>query len=267
MSESIEPNNERPVLLTHAANGVSRITFNRPAKRNAMNRATRAAFVLALDECRGQSKVIVLAGNGPAFCAGMDLKEDPGTSTGDPLLDRRSEWAEIQEELRRHPAIIIAAVHGFALGGGSTLIHVADLAIAADDAQIGMPELGFGLYPTLAAPASQMRIGKKRAAWMVLTTERINGTTAAEWGMVNKSVPAEQVLAEAEALAERVAAFDATSLEWSKRALWKIPDELHEWTSAIEYGDHVAKQIASRTTTIADGLANFASGQRGQGQG
>ena len=122
-----------PVLVHHADNGVPRITFNRPAQRNAMNRAARAGIVTALDECRGRAKVIVLAGNGPAFCTGMDPKEDPSTSTG-------------------------------ALGGGSTLINTADLAIAAEEAQIGMPEIGFGLYPTQAGPAAQLRLSKKRAA-------------------------------------------------------------------------------------------------------
>jgi enoyl-CoA hydratase/carnithine racemase len=256
-----QPESDDVILLTHTPEGVSRITFNRPRQRNAMNRAARAAIVRALDECRSRSKVIILSGNGPAFCAGVDLKESGDVSTGDALLDRRSEWAAVQEELRRHPAIVIAAVHGYALGGGSTLINVADLAIAAEDAQIGMPEIGFGLYPTLAGPAAQLRIAKKRAAWLVLTADRIDGITAAEWGLVNKAVPAALLNGEVTALAHRLASFDAVSLDWSKRALWKIPDEISEWSSAMEYGDHVAKQISARTDAIEDGLAKFNSGK------
>ncbi|SEB59244.1 enoyl-CoA hydratase/isomerase family protein [Streptomyces melanosporofaciens] len=257
---------EQSVLVEHFDNGISRITFNRPHKRNAMNRAARVGIVRALDECRGRSKVIILTGNGPAFCAGIDLKEGE-VSTGDAELDRRTEWAAVQEEIRNHPAVVIAAVNGIALGGGSTLINVADLAVVANEAQIGMPEIGFGLYPTLAGPAAQLRLQPKHAAWLVLTAERIDGTTAAEWGLVNIAVPLEELAAAATALAERVASFDATALEWSKKGLWKIPGEISEWTQAIAYGHEIAGELRARSTALAEGLGRFRSGERNPGQG
>lgn len=254
------------ILLTHRDNGVSWITFNRPSKRNAMNLAARARLIEVLDECR-QSKVIVLTGSGPAFCAGVDLTEGAPGNTGDAVLDRRSTWAGVQNELRNHPAVVIAGVNGFALGGGSTLINVADLAVAADEAQIGMPEMGFGLYPTLAGPAAQLRISRKRAAWLILTAQRINGTTAADWGMVNASVPLSDLAKTVQDLADRVAGFDSAALKWSKRALWTIPDEVSQWNSALEYGEHISKQIQSESDAFSAGLAGFRSGQRSQGQG
>jgi enoyl-CoA hydratase/carnithine racemase len=257
---------EPVVLVEHADTGISRITFNRPNQRNAMNRAARVGIVQALDECRGKSKVVILTGNGLAFCAGVDLKEGQ-VSTGDPELDKRSEWDAVQEEIRNHPAIVIAAVNGFALGGGSTLINVSDLAISAHEASIGMPEMGFGLYPTLAGPAAQLRLSPKRAAWLVLTAERIDGATAAEWGMVNQSVPLEKLDEVVTALAKRIAGFDATALELSKKALWKIPGEISDWTSAIAYGTDVYAQIRARSTVLADGLDKFRDGQRNPGQG
>jgi enoyl-CoA hydratase/carnithine racemase len=173
----------------------------------------------------------------------------------------------VQEEIRNHPAVVIAAVNGFALGGGSTLINVSDLAVAADEAQIGMPEIGFGLYPALAGPAAQLRLAPKHAAWLVLTAERTDGATAAEWGLVNRSVPLEHLDAEVTALAERVASFDATALERSKKALWKIPGEISEWTQAIAYGDEVKDEIRVRSTALAEGLARFRVGERNPGQG
>lgn len=257
---------EPAVIVEHADNGVSRITFNRPKQRNSMNRAARVGIVQALDECLGRSKVIILTGRGTAFCAGVDLKEGE-TSSGDPELDKRSEWPAVQEAIRNHPAIVIAAVNGFALGGGSTLINVSDLAVAADEASIGLPEIGFGLYPTLAGPAIQLRVSSKRAAWMVLTGERIDGSTAADWGMVNQSVPLEKLNQEVTALAERIANFDATALELSKKALWKIPGEISEWSSAIAYGTEVFNQIQNRGTAFAEGLSRFREGQRNPGQG
>jgi len=262
-----EAETDQVVLVEHRDGGISRITFNRPAKRNAMNRAARVGIVRALDACRDhKSKVIVLTGNGPAFCAGVDLKEGD-VSSGDAELDRRSEWAAVQEEIRSHPAIVIAAVNGAALGGGSTLINVADLAVAADEAQIGMPEIGFGLYPTLAGPATQLRLQPKRAAWLVLTAERIDGPTAAEWGLVNLSVPLAELDTSVTALAERVASFDATGLEWSKKGLWKIPGEISEWTRAIAHGHEIADEIRARSTTLAAGIGRFRSGERNPGQG
>ncbi|MGP3637460.1 enoyl-CoA hydratase/isomerase family protein [Streptomyces sp. 24-1644] len=257
---------QQPVLVEHLDSGISRITFNRPDKRNAMNRAARAGMVRALDECRGRSKVIIVTGNGSAFCAGVDLKEGD-VSTGDAELDRRSEWPAVQEEIRSHPAVVIAAVNGFALGGGSTLINVADLAVAAAEAEIGMPEIGFGLYPTLAGPAAQLRLSPKHAAYLVLTAERIDGTTAAQWGLVNQAVPRAELDTAVTALAARVASFDAAALQWSKKALWKIPGEISEWTGAIAYGHEVADELRARSTAVAEGLGRFRAGERNTGQG
>jgi enoyl-CoA hydratase/carnithine racemase len=79
--------------------------------------------------------------------------------------------------IREHPAIFVAAVNGFALGGGATLISMCDLAIAADQAEIGMPEIGFGAYPQYSGPAAQIQLTAKRAAWLVLTAECIDGRT------------------------------------------------------------------------------------------
>ena len=100
--------------------------------------------------------------------------------------------------IREHPAIFVAAVNGFALGGGATLISMCDLAIAAEEAEIGMPEIGFGAYPQFSGPAAQIQLTPKRAAWLVLTAERIDGRTAEAWGMVNRSVALDRLMAEAE---------------------------------------------------------------------
>jgi len=267
-----------PVLLERIEDGVALITLNRPAQRNAMNRAARVALLDALDECgRPESdvKVIVLTGAGPAFCAGVDLKEvakekdapDSGNAdSGDPD-SRQTNWRAVQEELANHPAVVIAAVNGFALGGGLTLINAADLAVINEDAQLGMPEIGFGLYPALAGPATQLRVSRKRAAWLVLTADRIDGRAAVEWGLANLAVPADQVQAEALSLARRVAAYDATGLRWSKRALWTVPEHISGWSEALDYGEAVGVRIRAEAETTQRGLEAFASGTRNPGQG
>ncbi|GAA5163224.1 enoyl-CoA hydratase-related protein [Pseudonocardia eucalypti] len=262
-----------PVLLERLGDGVARITLNRPAQRNAMNRAARVALLNALDECTRPGagvNVIVLTGSGPAFCAGVDLKEvakeqdDPAAGN---LDSRRASWRAVQDELAKHPAVVIAAVNGFALGGGLTLINAADLAVVDEDAQLGMPEIGFGLYPALAGPATQLRVSRKRAAWLVLTADRIDGRTAVEWGLANLAVPADRVAAEALSLARRVAGYDATGLRWSKRALWTVPEHISGWSRALDYGEDVGARIRAEADATQRGLEGFASGTRNPGQG
>ncbi|WP_156096140.1 enoyl-CoA hydratase/isomerase family protein [Amycolatopsis jejuensis] len=233
---------------------VARITLNRPEKRNAMSRSARTQLLDILDRCDGRVKGIVLTGAGPAFCAGVDLKEsaEEDIDADRRGAGRRTSWLAVQERIRQHSAIVIAAVNGFALGGGLTLINSSDLAVAAEDAPIGMPEVGFGLYPGLAGPSTQLRLGAKRSAWMVLTADRITGATAAEWGLVNFAVPAGELESAALELARRVARHNAVTLSWAKRALHEIPMYISDWTKALEYGEDVRSQITARTDVLDD---------------
>lgn len=242
------------------------ITINREEKRNAMNRASRNALRAAMDQVVGVCKAVVLTGTGGSFCAGVDLKER--------VLDKEQgkdtaveEWIDVNVAIREHPSIFIAAVNGLALGGGATLVNVCDLAIASNNAQIGMPELGFATYPGLAAPATQLTLNRKRAAWMILTTDRIDGPTAAEWGLVNKCVESEALREEALALAERVAQFDATALTASKIALDRIPASITDWRQAFVYGQFSNSWIRARTGAQGEGLRKFSAGGKNLGQG
>jgi enoyl-CoA hydratase/carnithine racemase len=261
------PADQQLMLIDRPADGVARITFNRPAQRNAMSRAARQSLIGALERTAESARVVILTGSGPAFCAGVDLKELDAEGDAQDALGGDAPWIAVQEAIRRHPAIVIASVNGFALGGGVTLINSSDLAIAADEAQIGMPEIGFGLYPGLAGPSTQLRIGQKRAAWMVLTGERISGTTAADWGLVNAATPLERLQSDAIALATRIAGYDPVALRWCKKALWEIPMHISDWTSALEFGEGVGVQIRSKSGAAGAGLRSFAEGGRSASQG
>jgi enoyl-CoA hydratase/carnithine racemase len=242
------------------------IRINRPEKRNAMSHAARLEMIAALGAVR-HHKVVVLTGTGASFCSGVDLKEaaaENGTAVAE---ERAQEWIGVLLAIRRHPAIFIAAVNGFALGGGSTLINVCDLAIAANEAQIGMPEIGFATYPGMAGPAAQIMLPRKRAAWMVLTGQRVDGPTAERWGMVNLSVPLAELEAEAEALARHVAQFDAAALSESKAALDVIPTRINDFAGGFEFGRRVNAAIAARSTGQREGLTRFARGEANPGQG
>jgi enoyl-CoA hydratase/carnithine racemase len=253
------------VITRHT--GWAEVRIAREAKRNAVDRATRQGLLAAFEALRGDVRVVILTGTGASFCAGMDLKEVEQDRTHG--IDSASdEWIAAMLAIRDHPAIFIAAVNGLALGGGSTLINVCDLAIASTTASIGCPEMGFATYPAMAGPAAQLAgLTRKQAAWLVLTTNRIDGATAAAWGMVNQCVAPEALLPTAAELAARIAQFDAVALRESKKALDMIPAAVTGWPQAMAMGQAVNAVIRSRSTTAADGLARFAAGVKNPGQG
>lgn len=260
---------ELVLLEDHPEEGWARITLNRPEKRNAMSSAAQAELRAALAACKEKSKAVIITASGPAFCAGIDLKERRDLDGARPrqFAYGGNSWAETNWAIRTHPAVCIAAVNGLALGGGITLINACDLAIAAEEASIGMPEMGFATYPGLAGPSTQLRLLPKHAAWLVLTAKRIDGRTAERWGLVNQVVPLAELQAAAEALARHVAQFDATALEYSKRALATIPFEISDWQDAIHFGGVTNAQIRALTSAASEGLTRFASGARNPGQG
>jgi enoyl-CoA hydratase/carnithine racemase len=242
------------------------IRLNRPEKRNAMSHAARVALADALVTVR-QHKVVVLTGTGTSFCSGVDLKEAAAERETDGGEASAREWIEVLLSIRRHPAIFIAAVNGFALGGGSTLINVSDLAIAANEAEIGMPELGFATYPGMAGPAMQIMLPRKRAAWMILTAQRVDGVTAERWGMVNRSVPLADLEREADVLARHVAQFDAAALSESKATLDVIPTRIGDFAGGFDHGRRVNAAIDARSAGQDEGLSRFARGEANVGQG
>jgi enoyl-CoA hydratase/carnithine racemase len=246
---------------THAV-----IRLDRPEKKNAMNRAARRELLGTLAALQGH-RAIVLTGTGDSFCAGVDLKESRADAEAGTPPEPASDWIEVNLAIRRHPAIFIAAVNGLALGGGATLVSVCDLALAATEAEIGMPEIGFAAYPQFSGPGAQIQLTAKRAAWLVLTAERIDGATAEAWGMVNRAVPRARLMAEAEALAARLGRFDPAALTESKRALEAIPQQISDWRTAFEYGIAANRRIREAGQAQQEGFARFAAGQRNPGQG
>ncbi|MGL4286641.1 MAG: enoyl-CoA hydratase/isomerase family protein [Phreatobacter sp.] len=255
-----------PVVVTRHT-GWAELRLDREARRNAVDRASRQALLSAFEALRGEAKAIVLTGTGTSFCAGMDLKErEHDREQG--IEGAGEEWIAVNLAIRAHPAIFIAAVNGLALGGGATLINVCDLAIASTSASIGCPEMGFSTYPGMAGPAIQLSgVTRKQAAWLVLTTNRIDGATAERWGMVNACVEPDQLLPRAHGLATQIAGFDAVALTESKQALDRIPAEITGWREAMDHGQAVNAAIRARTTAQDEGSARFAAGLKNPGQG
>lgn len=259
------PAESRSDVLVDLKDGYAILTLNREEKRNALSRAMLAELHKSLDDLR-DCKAVILTGAGErAFCAGMDLKEALPDRPTRAYAHGNNEFFELLEKMRRHPAVFITAVNGFALGGGLTLTHNSELAIAAEHATFGMPEIGFGVFPALAGPATAHRISPKHTAWMVLLGGRTDAQTAERWGIVNEVVRGDQLLGRAEELAQHIAQFDAIALDHSKKALREVMDL--EWSRAIDYGFTVNDTIARHTAAMVEGLSKFSKGERNIGQG
>ncbi|MCL2542768.1 MAG: enoyl-CoA hydratase-related protein [Nocardioidaceae bacterium] len=217
--------------LYEVRDGVAVITLNRPAALNAVDAALSTAVGEGLEAAQADDavRVVVVTGTGRAFCAGADLKaisagQDIG-ATGHP------EWGFAG--LVRHwiDKPVIAAVNGFAMGGGTELALACDLVVAADSARLGLPEVKRGLLAAAGGVVRlQRQVALKRALELALTGEGIDAETAREWGMVNRVVPAADVLDEALALARTIAANAPLSVQESKRALYRAAAAGSDWS-------------------------------------
>jgi len=236
------------------------ITFNRPEKLNALSSPMVLQFQQRLEECRGRHSVIIVTARGKAFCAGVDLKErNEWVSKGAKIRgdNVRNKWYDTMGTIiRNHPAVFIAAVNGLAVGGGATLVNICDLAIMAEEAEIGVPQIRWGIYPGIAGASTQLRVLRKHAAWSILTGDNLSAAAAVEMGIVNLAVPGAKLLDEAKALAAHIAQFEPVALDWCKKALDQIPSHFSEWTSALEYGRGVTSiitdQVAKSRAAVPD---------------
>lgn len=205
---------------------VARLTLGRPEARNALSldllRALRAALAGVQERAaRGEVTVLILTGEGKAFCAGMDLK----AVLGDDGLARTllNELAEFTLELRALPAVTLARVNGAAIGGGCGLACVCDLAITHADSRMGFPEVDLGVCPAVVAPWLVRKIGAGRARAVLLSGGVMSGARAKEIGMVDECVPTAGELDEAvHQWATRLALGGPHALATTKELLNKI---------------------------------------------
>ena len=172
-------------LIIDHMDGWARLTLNRPAQKNALNTSLLAALAQALGSCAADPAVraVVLTGAEGNFAAGAEITEIETKSAADGAVDpRKAHWAAI----RAFPKPLIAAVDGFALGGGFELALMADLLILGASARVGLPETNLGLIPGAGGGQRLMALaGRARAMRMVLTGEVIDASTAYTWGIAS----------------------------------------------------------------------------------
>jgi enoyl-CoA hydratase len=200
---------------------IALVRLNRPKVLNALSTDLMEELVdcfLSLDK-NPEVRVIILTGNERAFAAGADIAQMVSASPIDQISDQRFRTWEM---LRLITKPIIAAVNGFALGGGCELAMACDLIIAGDDAKFSQPEIKIGTIPGAGGTQRLTRaIGKSKAMMMVLTGEMIDAKTAYEWGLVAKVIPAQALLQESFELAKIISDRAPVAVRLAKEAVNK----------------------------------------------
>lgn len=195
-------------LLVEKSNFVAKVFINRPNKLNALNRATiqeiHDAFKALKED--DEVKVIILTGTGEkAFVAGADISEFANYSVSEGKDLAAKGQALVFDYLANFPKPIIAAVNGFALGGGLELAMSAHFRIASDNAKLGLPETSLGVIPGYGGTQRLPQlVGKGRAMEMIMTAGMINAEKALNYGLVNEVVPQEELMNLAEKLAGKI---------------------------------------------------------------
>jgi len=212
-------------LLVEDALPVVIVTMNRPEQRNALSTDLMREMISALEEQsqRAECRVIILRGAGPAFSAGHDLKE---------LLNRTLEQereifnvcVDLMQTIQKIPQPVIASIHGIATAAGCQLVATCDLAIASENAKFATPGVKIGLFCSTPQVALARNIGRKRAMEMLLTGKMIDANTAADWGLVNRVVPALQLDVEVMELAKQIASASPLTLRVGKQSFYQQID-------------------------------------------
>lgn len=200
------------------------VQFNRPEVLNAINMKLMEELVDALELLDKDNDVrcIILTGNEKAFAAGADITEMAEASSIEMLVrDQFARW----DRIRKIKKPIIAAVSGFALGGGCEVAMTCDMVIASETARFGQPEINIGVMPGAGGTQRLTRaVGKVKAMEMVLTGRMMSAEEALRWGLINKVVPVEYYLEEAKAWAKEIAAKPPIAVRLAKEAVLKAFD-------------------------------------------
>jgi len=243
----------------NVANRVATITLNRPEKRNALNAEMvselKTAFAKA--ETDQDAKVIVLAAEGDAFCAGADLAylEQLQQNTFEENLADSSHLKELFYQIYTHPKVVVAKIQGHAIAGGCGLATVCDFSFAADHAKFGYTEVRIGFIPAIVKVFLLRKIGEGKAKELLLTGELIDAVSAKQFGLINDIMPADE-------LDEKINAFtqmlvnknSGQSMQLTKQMIANVQE------LSLEEGlNHAAEQNAKAraTSDCQQGIAAF----------
>jgi enoyl-CoA hydratase/carnithine racemase len=239
-------------IQTSIADGIATVTMNRPAQRNAMNRAMLDGLTKSFDDLdsRRDVRVVIVRGAGPAFCAGMDLKEMEARGGA---ADQEADVVDVLQRVERSQHPTIAMVHGDAIAGGCELALHCDLRVMADTARIGMPLARIGLIVPFKLGQKLVEIiGPAHTRHLMFTGRPIDARRAHEIGMVHQVVPAAEVESTTQTLARTIADNAPLSLKGIKAVLQR----------ALELRDQVPSDDLDAAARKARASADASEGRR-----
>jgi len=238
------------VLLRTETDGIATLTLNRPEARNALSLGLMAALTDAIAGIAETPsvKVVIIAANGPGFCAGHDLRElraDPS----EPFYRATFEaCARLMTAIIRLPKPVIAQVHGIATAAGCQLAASCDLVVAAQSARFATPGVNIGLFCSTPMVALSRAVPRKQAMEMLLTGEMISSERAREIGLVNRVVPDASLAAATTELATAIAAKSPLTLAIGKEAFYRQAemalDDAYAYTAEVMTRNMLARDAA-----------------------
>ena len=237
--------NHSDILLEKLAdNGILRLTLNDVKRRNALSEEmmTKLATALTSASKNSDTKVIILAGNGPAFCSGHDLREMSTARNNDDdgeayFTEVFSSCSELMQMIVNHPKPIIAEVSGVAAAAGCQLVACCDLAVAGESARFITPGVNIGLFCSTPMVALSRNLSNKAAMEMLLTGEMVDSRKAERIGLINRVVEDKNITQNTEELASLIASKSSMVLETGKKAFYNQKDmslpEAYEYASQV----------------------------------
>jgi enoyl-CoA hydratase/carnithine racemase len=243
-------------LRLEKRDGVATITIDRPEVHNVLTGEMYQGLARLLDDLDGdeEASVIVIRGAGErAFCAGSDVKYFMDKT----VLERQRHFAKVAALMQAPARIskpVIAAVRGYAFGGGCALAAACDLAVAAESATLGLPEVDIGIFPMTIVPVIVRRVGVHRAFELMMLGARMPARRAAEIGLINRVVPDAELDQEVDRWAARIASFSPVAVRLGKSAFYGCLDV--EYQKAIAFMGNLITINAS-AEDCAEGVTAF----------
>jgi feruloyl-CoA hydratase/lyase len=254
---------EEDTVAFTVENGIAWVRFNRPEKRNCMSPKLNRQMGRVLDkiEHRDDVGVLVLSGEGTSWSAGMDLKEYFRETEAQGLQGTRKAQGEAYswwKRLRWYQKPTIAMINGWCFGGGYGPLFACDLAFCADEAQFGLSEINWGILPGGGASKVAVELlSFRRAMYHAMMGENVDGRTAAEWGLVNESMPLDQLRTRVEAVANVLLAKNPVALKATKDAIRRVREMTYDNAEDYLIRAQEAANFHDKTDGRKEGIRQF----------
>lgn len=241
---------DEPILLRADDNGVTTLTLNRPKQFNALSQAMLNALQETLDAIAADEsvRVVVIAANGRAFCAGHDLKEMRSNTEQEWQQALFDQCSRMMMTINQMPQPVIARVHSLATAAGCQLVAACDLAVAAEEATFATSGIRVGLFCSTPSVAVSRNLGRKKAMEMLLTGEFMDAKTAEREGLINYAVPADELDATIAKLTDAIVAKSPYAVTSGKQMFYKQIEmemaDAYNYAAEVMACDMMAKDAA-----------------------